>query len=528
LIAASAVFKVIPVKSRPLLLALALTCIALAASAGSAAANDLYTLDAEPESPGHLIEDAAGNAYVAWTRDEPGSGPEATKFCKIPPGGTCAPITLPITGAVSLSEGPSAAIPVFGPGETVYVVSPRYALNDVIFWASGNGGASFGPSVERNFYSSKTDPTDAFLVGGSFFIGAYNAGLGFSTAEVAAATGGSLSFADPGDGGVAGSSMALAGGNAPVIAYWNIDDPPYPLLFYRYKGAGSTTLEGNWEGPKEVTKGYEPSLVSGPAGLFMASMDYSGGAYPNTINVRRLEGSNFGPPKTLAVDASTSLFVGGAIAQSPSGNRLAVAWPGKRNADGASVMRLFTSTDGGNSYAESHIANIGNAYSLGPNAELATNDAGVGWLTFTDSTGLRLADLNPVVGPPTPEKVPPTYKGKTKEVTAKAGPFFIVLRLPKSCAQSRQRFFMGVGKRKRKQLIKKLGGGTLRFTKVVFIYDGKKLKVKKKKPFRYLVDPGPLAPGSVHRAKAKVTAVLTQGERERKIKRTIKGTIRAC
>ena len=515
-------------KSRSPIFALALACLALAASAASASANDLFTIDPDPESPGHLIEDAAGNAYVAWTKNEPGSGPDATKFCKIPPGGTCTPITLPITGATSLSEGPSAAIPVFGAGSAVYVVSPRYALNDVVFWTSIDAGASFGFSVERNFYSSKTNPTDVFLVGSDFLVGAYNAGLGFSTTGVAAAVGGSLSFADPGDGGVAGSSMALAGGTAPVIAYWNISDPPYPLLFYRYKGAGSTTLEGNWEGPKEVTKGYEPSLVNGPAGLFMASMDYSGGPYPNAINVRRLEGANFGPPKTLAVDPTTNLFIGGAIAQSPSGNRLAVAWPGKRSADGASVMRLFTSTDGGNSYAESHISNIGDAPSIGPNAELATNDAGVGWLTYTDSTGLRLADLNPVAGPKIVEKVPPNYKGKTKEITKKAGPFFIVLRLPKNCVQSRQRFFMGVGKRKRKQLIKKLGGGTLRFTKVVFIYDGKKLKVKKKKPFRYLVDPGPLAPSSVHRAKAKVTAVLTQGEREKKIKRVIKGTIRAC
>ena len=112
-------------------------------------------------------------------------------------------------------------------------------------------------------------------------------------------------------------------------------------------------------------------------------------------------------------------------------------------------------------------------------------------------------------------------------MTKKVGNFLIVLRLPKSCLQSRQRFFVGVGKRKRKQLSKRLGG-EIRFTKVVFIYDGKKLKTKKRKPFRYLVDPGPLAPGSVHRVKAKVTMVLTKGEKEKRLKRTIKGTVRAC
>jgi hypothetical protein len=109
----------------------------------------------------------------------------------------------------------------------------------------------------------------------------------------------------------------------------------------------------------------------------------------------------------------------------------------------------------------------------------------------------------------------------------KVGDYLIVLRLPKSCLQSRQRFFVGVGKRKRKQLSKKLGG-KIRFTKVVFVYDGKKLKVKKKKPFRYLINPGPMAAGSVHRVKARVTMVLTKGEKERKLKRVIKGTVRAC
>lgn len=54
------------------------------------------------------------------------------------------------------------------------------------------------------------------------------------------------------------------------------------------------------------------------------------------------------------------------------------------------------------------------------------------------------------------------------------------------------------------------------------------LQVKKKKPFRYLVDPGPMAPGSVHVAKARVTLILTKSREEKKIKRLIKGTVRAC
>jgi len=502
--------------------------LGLALLPGAAAANDLFTLDPNATSDGHVIEDGAGNAYVAWTSEGEGIGVEPVKFCKIAPGGSCSPTTLSIPGAKSLSDSASAAIPVFGPGSTVYVVAPRYANNDLFYWTSTDGGASFDGGTESAYYSSKTDPTDAFLVGSNLLVGAFNAGLGFSTNEVGGLGGGSIDFKSPGTGGVAGSSMGLADGANPVIAYWNISDPPYPVLFYRYKG-GALTTEANWEGPIEVAKGYEPSLAGGPAGLFMVSEDYSGGStYPNAINLRRYEGTNFGPPRTLAVDASTDLFVGGAIAQSAGGSRLAVAWPGKRAGDGAYVMRLFTSTDSGGSFTESHIANLGSGYGIGPNADLATNDAGTGWIVFRDGNGLRIADLNPVAGlPPKEPPLPPIYKGKTKTIVKKVGNFLIVLRLPKSCLQSRQRFFMGVGKRKRKQLSKKLGG-TIRFTKVVFIYDGKKLKVKKKKPFRYLVDPGPMSPGSVHVAKARVTLILTKGKKEKKIKRLIKGTVRAC
>jgi hypothetical protein len=519
-------------RSRRAFLTAALATLVLAIP-GSAAANDLYTLDANAQSEGNVIVDAAGNAYVGWTSEGVGIGIEPVKFCKIAQGGACSPINLPIPGGTSISESASAAFPVFGPGNTVYVVSPRYAKNDVVFWTSTNGGASFDAGQQRDPYSGKTDPTDAYLVGDEFLIGGYNAGLGFSTAKVSAPGGGEFEFENPGDGGIGASSMALAGSN-PVIAYWNISDPPYPLMFYRHVG-GPFAVKTNWAGPTEVTKGYEPRLSGGPAGLFMVSQDYvPGGRYPQAVNVRLFEGTNFGAARTLAVDADTDLFVGGAIAQSQSGTRLAVAWPGTRSADKASVMRLWTSTDGGNSFVESHVAHLG-SFGIGNNADMATNDAGVGWIVFRDDKGLRLADFSPIAAAPaTPPtsipvkaKAPPIYKGKTKTVVSKVGDFLIVLRLPKSCLQSRQRFFVGVGKRKRRQLNKKLGG-EVRFTKIVFIYDGKKLKVKKKKPFRYLIDPGVISPGSVHVVKARVTAILEKGNKERKIKRVIKGTVKGC
>jgi hypothetical protein len=191
-------------------------------------------------------------------------------------------------------------------------------------------------------------------------------------------------------------------------------------------------------------------------------------------------------------------------------------------------MRLFASSDGGATFSERHVAFIGNAYAINDNAELAVADNGAGWLVFTESSGLKMADLSPIAGAPGPDgAVPPIYKGKTKVIKAKVGAFLITLRLPKRCVQSRQRFFAGVGKRKRKALAKKLGG-KLKLKRVVFFYDGRKLRVKKRKPFRYLIDPGQMAPGSVHVVKARVTAILKKGKRKKKVKRTLKGKIKAC
>ena len=150
--------------------------LGLALLPSAAAANDLFTLDANATSDGHVIVDGAGNAYVAWTSEGVGTGVDPVKFCKIAPGGTCSPITLSFPGATSLSDSASAAIPVFGPGSTVYVVAPRYARDDVIYWTSTDGGASFDGGTESDYYSSKTDPTDVFLSGSNFLIGAYNAG----------------------------------------------------------------------------------------------------------------------------------------------------------------------------------------------------------------------------------------------------------------------------------------------------------------------------------------------------------------
>jgi hypothetical protein len=498
----------------------------------AANANDLFTLDLQPTSPGRVIEDSAGNAYLTWTHRSSGTNtPGSPMFCKIPPGGASCPnpIALSIPGATSSIDEVSGVFPVLGAGSTVYVVAPRYVRDDVVIWTSTNGGESFNAgTLNAKGYSNKTDPSNILLSGSNLLISGSNAGLGFSTTPAAGGSGANFSFASPGSGGVAGSSMGLDGSGNPVEAYWTLSNP-YAVEFYRYKGAGSLDEEGNWEGPSLVTNGDESKLVGGGAsGLFLVSEDYAAGSNePNVLDVRKYSGSSFGPPVTLASHTAAGLFEGGAVAESPGG-RLAVAWPGTRAADQASVMHLFTSTDGGASFGgATDVAHLSSGYAIGDNAQLALGNGGQGWLTFIDSNGLHVADLNPIAAPaPTPQ-TPPTYKGKTHTITTSVDGNLLTLKVPGSCLQSAQPFYVGVGKKARHRVAKAVRA-KLKVVKVSFFFDGKKLKTLKKKPFRLLIKPGPLTPGKKYLVKSRVTALARKHGHTKRVVRTLKGEVSIC
>ena len=185
-------------------------------------------------------------------------------------------------------------------------------------------------------------------------------------------------------------------------------------------------------------------------------------------------------------------------------------------------MRLFSSTNGGASFAETDVAHIGGAYSLNDNAQLAIADSGAGWLTFLDEGGLKMADTSPVA----PAELPP-YKGKEKTIGTPVGDFELTLRLPKSCLQPGQPFYAGAGKRVRHKVAKALRS-KLTLKKASFSFDGKKLKTLKKKPLKLLITPGPLPAGSTHTVRVRITAIARKHGHEKKVVRTLKGTIKIC
>jgi hypothetical protein len=201
-----------------------------------------------------------------------------------------------------------------------------------------------------------------------------------------------------------------------VEAYYNLSSPAPEVFFYRYyaKGGKADGEESGWEGPIKVDNGYVPRLAGGPAGLFMLSTDIAPGesleAQPSEIDVRKFNETtkSFGEPTPIAKipTSAGTLFNSGDIYENPETGYLYVAEP-VIDSEGNYVMRLWESTDGGESFhGERNIATIGYAYLEVPRLAVAAD--GQGWLTFKDAGGLEVADLNALVGPtpPTPSPTP--------------------------------------------------------------------------------------------------------------------------
>jgi hypothetical protein len=503
----------------------------LAAWSSQAAANNLFTLDSQPATPGNVIEDSAGTAYVGWTHK-----PATPMFCKIPVGGTCTdPISLPMPG-VPGEYVASGVFPVFGSlSGTVYAVAPcgtgPIGADAVIIWTSTNGGQSFNSgTINKGGDPDMDGPSNVLLSGPDLLISNSHVGLGIGTTPAAGGPGSHLDFSSPSLYTNA-SSLGFASPGNPVEVYGTLGSPN-TLNFYRYKGSGSLLSETDWEGPDSLPNGEDPRLAGGTSGLFLSSLDYGPGGEPNLLDIRKFSGTNFGAPLTLASGHTFSENEGGTIAQSLNGE-LAVAWPGTRSSDQATVMQLFTSTNGGASFGSpTDIARIGSEYAGGNTAQLALGNGGQGWLTFADLGGLQVADLNPIApastGPssPKPPPTPPTYKGVNKTITTSVGSNLLTLKVPKSCLASLQPFYVGVGKKARHKIAKALRS-KLKVVKVTFSFDAQK-KTLKKKPFRWLIKPPALTPGKKYIVKARVTALVDKHGKTKRVVKTLKGPVSVC
>jgi hypothetical protein len=392
--------------------------VACILAAAPAQAKNLYNLDPSADSGGQIVVDSAGNGYVAWLRT---GSPDLVMFCKIPANGRCAnAINLPLPSANASNGGTDQPFAVLGGTNQVWVIAPRSVLGDIVYWASLDGGQTFGPPVDvtaAGDFADKTTVSDVLLepsepsIGNTppvayFDIASVNPGLGYSWLPSNLVPGGnptSFSFANTGPD-VATAALAEQPNGYPLEAYSTLGSggsgSPDQVFFFRQTAANGSVaaLPDAWTStPTMAGLGYLPALTSGPKGLFLAYEAYvteglSG--IPSATDVLPYDQASgmFGTATTLAVDGpqNTSLGDGGTINENATTGELGVIWP-KFGGSGA-VMRLWVSTNGGARWSGvRNVAKGGGGYT--GTAALAMNAKGGGFLAFRTSSGLQIANL---------------------------------------------------------------------------------------------------------------------------------------
>jgi hypothetical protein len=332
---------------------------------------------------------------------------------------------------------------------------------------------------------------------------------------------------------VKSSSLALDRNGRPVQAYFNLGanetGSDSVIEAYRYKGSGSLVHEGDWTALAPIATGVDPVLASGGAGLFLVSRDTAPGAsVPTLLDIRRDDGTSFGPPVTFAEDSDAELFSAGAAAESPGG-RLAILWPGARTGDGLKVMRLFSSADGGASFAESDVATVADGYLPDRNAQAEVGEDGQGLVTYIDDGGLEVADFSPIA-PFTPAppatKVPPPPVLHGPVFDPARGPFartsvrvhggVVTLRTPRGCVRSGD-----IVARLSVRSPKHNGHPVIKLLKARFRFDGRLVRTHQRFSARFHVT---VAPGTRHTLSARVVIKTRDGQ----ITRTLRNSFTAC
>lgn len=408
--------------TRVLLLAALVTTLC----AGFVQAKNLYTLDRLGDSSGPIVVDGGGNGYITWLRKASSpTVPDSVMFCKIPARSRCAtPVVLPLPAASDDSDGGTdQPYVVLAPDNEVWVVAPRYVLNDIVYWVSTNGGVSFSAPVDVDApddYDGGTSADGVLLEPDEpslsntppvayFDIASNNPGVGYAWLPTNLVAGGTqmtgFDFTNPGSGGVAGATIGQQPDGYPLEAYWN-DSTPSQVYFYRQTTANGDVAQpiDAWTStPTFVGDGYLPQLASGRKGLFLAYEAYPAGRLndtPSALDIEQFDPTTnaFGAAETLVTDpqADTSLHDGGTIDENASTGEIAVVWP--TFGPGGDEMRLWISTNGGASFTyRGDIARFGAAYS--GSANVAIDSKGGGFLTWQDGNGLEVADLVPIAKP---------------------------------------------------------------------------------------------------------------------------------
>lgn len=420
----------------------AIVAAALGCAAAGPASAAQFTIDSHASSIGPIVTDAAGNGYIAWERA--GSGASIPMFCKLSPRATkCAhPVTLALPGGTQSDANSALALyPILGPGKVVWIVTDRYIQDDTVIWTSTNGGASFGaphdipsgeqcrigaPCEDSVPYTDLTglDDTQPITNSGDTYNGpSSNAGVGQPAVFLQSSHDPGLGWdwdatnvVDQYEPGISEFTFSNAASyvdivdsalgtttTGDVVEAYTSDGPPNDAVqYFSYTPSAAhpsvlTATQAGWTGPVSFADSYAPRLADGRSGLFMVSASDPTGK-PQSIDLRKWNPNthSFAAPRRIAGIASAYDGEGGGLGENYDTGELAVAWP-TATASGSDLMSLRVSTGGGTHFSPAEdIANVADSYGGFGTARVSIADNGTGFVTFQDSRGLEVADLEPI------------------------------------------------------------------------------------------------------------------------------------
>jgi hypothetical protein len=528
----------LPALVHPLrLLALAaLALIALALGADPAFAAAPIDLGATEEGPA-LTMDAAGAAHLSWAA--PGIGNSPLHYCRIDRGGSgCASAhTFAQVGTFTADFGNA---PLLVAGGSVDVLDARFnGVEQKQLWTSANNFAA--PNVvgsdeavsgtmafTQALYAQKGSVSGSADVIASVLGGPESGGAVVQASNLTGTSTGSATLSP------SSTADATIGRYGPtLVAVYVTLDPGRPLYIRHYTGVGtpaSINTPSNWSPAVFVGAGDgEVALAEGVDGLYLA---YQGP--DDELLVRHYNGvDGFETPVTVAAKASQ-------ISISEDGAGIVhLAWLEAESGD----LHYSYGLDASNAaFSRPQTLEVGEARET----SVATDAAGVGWVTWKENSGeaiampvepgeppLPPAVFNPGAGaggngtqtPPAAPKPPAPVPTATKATTAPIVPGLnATLSTPKACVAGGAAFKAKVAVKRKGSKAKKLSYSV---KQVGFSIGGRLITTDTSKPFEATLH-GSAHSGASIPVAAKISVVLKKGHRHSTVTKTLTAKVTTC
>lgn len=531
---------------------LAATAVALLSATGTAAAATPFT--AGTGSDPDVAVTPSGTAFVAYNLD----GPHRMQICRVPRGADACDsvqtLSFPNGGTAQEAGEPQ----VFAVSDTKIVITgacwqcgPVVGVTERLYrFVSTDGGASFAAGVEigrdngsgQNAFPRGNAQAEwrEDLDGGSLLgVGGRNIGVYSNPAhtQVVAMGAGAFDVYRPAIGRVPGTGRAVS-----VVSDLDVVKFAYSNPAIANPTRAQLVDAANWTTNQQLSgageKAEEPSLASGPSGLFVGYRR----VLPDQFLVRRFDPvtNTFGPATAIQGASGIDTSLQYPYLYQDAAGRLHGIW---RALTDPRRLRYTVSTDGGASWAPARSIMSGETV-LDPQLAVAADGYGVAAYETVGGTAIRVVRLDPFAdegaapGGTTPGTTPPPgtpatdplvvgypgprYPGPNRTVTATVPGAQLGLDVPKGCVRPGQSFSITLKYKKQRRK----GNVFVKVRRVDF-FEGAKLRLRDPKvPFRYTFKvKASQKPGSSVTVRARAFIKVKRGKEPKK---SIRTTVKVC